>query len=70
MVVDVQLRDGTGTAAVAEIRRTLPIPCVFLSGAPARVQAHWPDAVVVGKPFRQAALTSAIERAMNTAPSQ
>lgn len=67
MIVDVQLRNGTGTGAVAEIRRTASIPHVFLSGAPAVVQASWPDAVVVAKPFRESALTVAIERALAAA---
>jgi DNA-binding response OmpR family regulator len=67
MIVDVQLRSGTGTGAVEEIGRTVSIPHVFLSGAPARVHAHWPDAEVLSKPFRFAALASAIERTIATA---
>lgn len=67
MIVDVQLRSGTGTAAVEEIGRTVAIPHVFLSGAPEGVQAHWPESAVVGKPFRVSALTTAIEKAIATA---
>jgi two-component system, response regulator PdtaR len=64
MIVDVQLRRGTGTAAVQEIQRTASIPHVFLSGAPDDVRACWPDSVVVAKPFRQATLKAAITRAL------
>jgi CheY-like chemotaxis protein len=65
MIVDAQLGDGSGIAAVEQILRTGFIPHVFVSGDALRVLLLRPDAVVIQKPFREADLASAIERAMD-----
>ena len=61
------LRDGTGIAAIEIITRTAPIPHLFVSGDPQKVQAARPSAVVVRKPFREADLVRAIEIALDAA---
>ncbi|HEY9343657.1 MAG TPA: response regulator [Inquilinus sp.] len=68
MIVDARLGTGSGVAAVEEILRTGPVPHVFVSGDSSIVQALRPDAVVMQKPFREADLARAIQRALGAAP--
>jgi two-component system, response regulator PdtaR len=49
MIVDEQLREGSGLSAVERILRTGPIPCVFMGGA--SVHLTRPGANVLRKPF-------------------
>ena len=65
MIVDVNLAQGTGTAAMQRITRAAPVPHVFMSGR-AR-QAAVPGAVLLTKPFREADLIGAIGRALASA---
>ncbi len=67
MIVDVRLGNGSGIAAVEEIRFKAPIPHVFISGDISRVKALRPDAVMLQKPFRQSDLARAVERALGPA---
>ena len=69
MIVDARLGDGSGVAAVETILRAGPVPHVFVSGDPSTVQALRPDAVVMQKPFREADLARAIQRALGAAPA-
>ncbi|MDR6290737.1 MULTISPECIES: response regulator [Inquilinus] len=69
MIVDVRLGDGSGVAAVERILRAGPVPHVFVSGDPSKVQALRPDAVVMQKPFREADLALAIQRALGAVAS-
>jgi CheY-like chemotaxis protein len=64
MIVDATLGDGSGVAAVVEILRSGPVPCVFVTGDASRVTRLQPHAVVLQKPFRLADLEHAIERAL------
>lgn len=64
MIVDARLGDGSGLAAVEEIRRTGCVPHLFVSGDASRVRALRPDAVVLQKPFREADLARGIRRAL------
>jgi two-component system, response regulator PdtaR len=66
MIVDARLGDGSGVAAVDEILRTWFIPHVFVSANISRVRALRPDAVMIQKPYREADLASAIQRALGT----
>ena len=68
MIVDVQLGDGSGVDAVAEIHRSGPIPHVFVSGNIANVKALQPGAVIIQKPYRESDLARVIQRALD-APS-
>ena len=58
MIVDEHLLEGSGYAAVERILQTGPVPCVFISGAPARRRR--PGATVLQKPFLEADLVRAI----------
>jgi len=62
MIVDAQLKEGSGVSAVERILRVLPVPHVFVSGDIVAVRARKPGAVVIQKPFREAELALAIER--------
>jgi two-component system, response regulator PdtaR len=64
VIVDERLRDGSGVSAVEEMLRTGPVPHVFITGDTSRVKALRPDAVVMQKPFREADLARAIQRAL------
>ena len=63
MIVDEQLLEGSGVAAVKRILRTGPVPCVFISGAHLRR----PGATVLQKPFSEAGLLRAIRDAIGSA---
>jgi len=65
MIVDVNLAEGTGTAAMERITRIGPIPHLFMSGRTR--QAAMPGEVLLSKPFREADLLRAIERALTPA---
>jgi DNA-binding response OmpR family regulator len=67
MIVDVWLGDGNGVAAVEEIRRTGPVPHVFVTGDISRVQALRQDAVIIQKPYREPDLVHAMRRALSAA---
>jgi len=69
MIVDVRLGDGSGVAAVERILRAGPVPHVFVSGDPSKLQVLRPDAVVMQKPFREADLAVAIQRALGAVAS-
>lgn len=64
MLVDVQLADGNGLSAVAEILRSNFVPHVFYSGDISGVQASRPGAIAIQKPFRVSDLAQALERAL------
>ena len=65
MIVDVNLAEGTGTAAMERITQAAPVPHVFMSGRTR--QAAMPGEVLLTKPFREADLVRAIGRVL--APS-
>jgi len=62
MIVDARLSGGSGVAAVERILSVNPIPYLFMSGA--GVEAGRPGAIVLSKPFREADLVGAIQRAL------
>jgi len=64
MIVDERLGNGSGVAAVDEILRGSFVPHVFVSGDLSRVRKLKPGAVMIQKPFREAELASAIQRAL------
>lgn len=69
MIVDAQLSDGSGIAAVETILRTGFVPHLFMSGNIAKVRAQRPGAVVLEKPFHEAAFMGAIQRALDAIPA-
>jgi DNA-binding response OmpR family regulator len=59
MIVDEQLREGSGVSAVERILRGRSVPCVFISGAPKRPIRL--GMRVLQKPFIEADLIRAIQ---------
>jgi CheY-like chemotaxis protein len=67
MIVDVWLADGNGVSAVEEIRRTGPVPHVFVTADITMVKALRRDAVIIQKPYREPDLVQAMQRALGAA---
>lgn len=65
MIVDEQLREGTGTSAVERILLTGPIPYVFIGGA--SVHREQKRKTVLQKPFLALDLVQAIRNAVGDA---
>jgi two-component system, response regulator PdtaR len=66
MIVDVRLGSGNGVAAVEHVLQIDFIPHVFISGA--AVQVREAGAVVLQKPFWEADIVDAMERALLAVP--
>ena len=64
---DVKLRNGSGIDAVEEILRSKPVPYMFMTGDTVGLKLRLPDAVAVRKPFSEAVLAKAIEKALAAA---
>jgi DNA-binding response OmpR family regulator len=64
MIVDEELRQGSGISAVERITRSGFIPHVFVTGNSLRDRSLSPSAVAVQKPFTISELTWAIKRAL------
>ncbi|WP_284943592.1 response regulator [Acidisoma cladoniae] len=62
MIVDVQLREGSGPAAIARVLETGQVPHLFMSGAALRTEAT--GVVVLRKPFLEKGLLQAMRRAL------
>lgn len=63
LIVDLQLSPGSGVEAVDQIVRGQPTPHILVSGNIARLRELRPDAIKLEKPFTQASLTLAMNRA-------
>jgi CheY-like chemotaxis protein len=63
MIVDQQLREGSGISAMDRILQTGPVPCVFISGAP--MQPGRVGATLLVKPFLQDDLIHAIQHVVS-----
>jgi CheY-like chemotaxis protein len=70
MIVDARLGAGSGVEAVAEILARRFIPHVFASGDGRTLRALGATAVVIEKPFHEADLALAIERAVAAGASR
>lgn len=64
MIVDANLYEGSGIAAVANILLGGFVPHFFMTGDPFQVQELVPGAIILRKPFRPNDLTYAIERSL------
>jgi two-component system, response regulator PdtaR len=67
MIVDVLLREGSGIGAVESIMQAGSVPHFFVSGNISKVLALRPAAVVLQKPYSEAGLVSAMNRALERA---
>ncbi len=65
IIVDVELRDGNGIDAVAEIVKSSPVPHVFMTGGGR--DARMSGAVVIQKPFRAQAFFNALRQVLTVA---
>lgn len=67
ITADVQLSPGCGIDAVAAICGGPAIPVIFITGTAAEVDARRPGSIIVPKPFNEAALKTALGRAIGLA---
>ena len=63
VTADVRLAKGSGIAAVRSILRKRRVPVVFITGNAEIVREEMPEAVVLQKPYHDAALRDAIAAA-------
>jgi DNA-binding response OmpR family regulator len=63
----VHLDSGSGLDAVREICDARAVPVVFVTATPWEVRKHDSNAVIVAKPFGQAALREGVARALAAA---
>lgn len=68
MIVDAQLRDGSGILAVREIIRSGFVPHIFVSGDDCRTLALQPGSAALVKPYRETELAEAIQRVLSAVP--
>ena len=61
---DQRLKSGLGVAAIRAICADRHIPFVFITSYRNEVREHFPDAVLLGKPFWPPTLRDAIEQAI------
>ncbi|TCL90677.1 response regulator receiver domain-containing protein [Rhizobium sp. PP-WC-2G-219] len=69
MIVDVHLREGSGLAAIASILKQGFMPHIFTTGDRLLEEDVSPDAIILQKPFLDAALNKAIEAALVAKPA-
>lgn len=62
MIVDAQLADGSGVAAVAQILSSGFVPHIFMTGDRYLLERMKPEAIVLRKPFNSHDLQRAIVR--------
>ena len=65
IVADAWIGTGSGLTAVDRIYALRPVPCLFVTGDPARITDLRPNAVVIQKPFREHDLVTGIQRAID-----
>ncbi len=64
MIVDGQLREGSGVSAMKRILQHRDVAHFYVTGNPWSLREHVPDAVIVTKPFRLRELERAIATAI------
>jgi two-component system, response regulator PdtaR len=64
MIVDAWLGEGSGITAVETILRSGSVAHLFTSGDISMVKARLPDAIMIQKPYYEADLADAIQRAL------
>jgi CheY-like chemotaxis protein len=65
IIVDAQLREGSGLGAIDRIQNGTKVAHVFVSGDALPIRALRPCATVIQKPYFEAALNGAIQRALD-----
>jgi len=69
MIVDGNLAEGSGVAAMAQIQEHIVIPHLYITGDPQQILQKAPGAVVLTKPFTMHRLADGIARARSVAVS-
>jgi DNA-binding response OmpR family regulator len=64
ITADVRLLPGDGVSAVETIRAKRQTPVIFISGYKDEIRERVPDAVIVDKPIKEAALKAAVKSAL------
>ena len=64
MIVDINLRVGTGTGAVNEILSHGHVPHIFVSADLSQLKASHPGAIMLSKPYVYVQMVDAIQRAV------
>ncbi len=64
MIVDANLRDGSGIGVIEKITAFGPVPHILVSGDAQRVRALRPDATILQKPYFEADLVLAMTQAL------
>ena len=65
VIADARLGAGSGISTIDEILRIRFVPHLFITGNFSRVKPLRPDAVILAKPFSEAGLSLAIQRALD-----
>jgi CheY-like chemotaxis protein len=65
LIVDAGLTSGNGLSAVDAIIADRFVPYLFTTGDALKVRLRKPDAIILEKPFHEAELAEAIERALS-----
>ncbi|MFY7835135.1 MAG: response regulator [Novosphingobium sp.] len=68
MIIDLMLREGNGLDAVDLIQQTRHTPYVLVSGDALKVLKQRPNAVAILKPYTEAILVAAMNRALGQVP--
>lgn len=66
ITADVELRLGSGIDAVNSICSGPPIPVIFITGSPSEVRIRMPKHPLIGKPFTNEAVITAVRLALAT----
>ncbi len=66
MIVDINLRIGTGTSAVSQILAHGHVPHIFVSADLSQVKVSHPGAIMLSKPYVYGQMVDAIQRATVT----
>lgn len=65
MIVDANLAEGSGVAAMHKILAKRSVPYLYVTGDPSQVRQLAQDAIVVAKPFKIQDLSEAIAKAQS-----
>lgn len=60
LIVDANLRQGSGISAVRQITKKCQVPYIFMTGEPRSVIEAMPEAIVIGKPYSLQTLSRAM----------
>ncbi|MGV1914262.1 response regulator [Rhizobium sp. 22-785-1] len=68
LIIDMHLREGSGSGAATTILKSGFVPHIFTTGDRLSEGEVGPDAIILQKPFMDSALTNAIDAALRIEP--